>query len=130
MSFETLTRVQRTTVDRACGIVWPIERPFIRWFFSRQLSTSEKDFEEGLKYDGFEALVYWRASAFWALGATLLGGCVALPLVIIGIFETPSLSSLEGLGYLTFFLSIVQLFISAYRRSKYTSERKSYRALD
>jgi cytochrome c biogenesis protein CcdA len=117
---------QQSIVEKECNLVWPIERRYVRWYFSKLVVVNKTQLEQNLKFDGIEATTYRSASAFWA-GACALFIAIALPLTLIGIFSNSKENWSETIGLLFYFLGIVFLFVSGARQFKRKSSLSRHR---
>jgi hypothetical protein len=73
---------------RASSLVWQIERPYVKWFFSDDSRVNSSVVRKSIQKDGFDAAVFWRASQFWfTLGSLFV--VIGLPLTAIGLMASP-----------------------------------------
>jgi hypothetical protein len=109
-------------VQRASSIVWKIERPYVRWFFSGDSRVKSPSVQRGIQSDGFEATVFWRASQFWfTLGSFFI--VIGLPFAVIGILANPTNLLGVVVGSVFYVIGLSSSVVGITRRKKFRGER-------
>jgi hypothetical protein len=114
-------------VDSASSLVWPVEKPYVRWFFSNEGRLRSDVLRTSVTSNGVAATVYWRVSHVWFLvGASLI--VVGLPPTVIGILSTPTSKLDVATGSILYVIGIGIGSIGFFRQAKFRRMRSEFRS--